>query len=253
MKITKIVSLSVAMLGLMSIAPISFAETVSVAIAANFTAPMKAIVAEFEKETKHTAILAFGSSGKLYAQIKNGAPFQIFLSADAKKPAALEQEGMTVADTRFTYALGSLVLWSPKSDFVDDKGEVLHQNNFRHLAIASPKLAPYGAAAQEVMEKLNLWTALQPTLVQGENIAQTYQFVSTGNAELGFVALSQVMKDNTISEGSAWIVPAELYSPIRQDGVLLATGKDNAAAKALMSYLKSDKAIAIIKSYGYQL
>ncbi len=229
------------------------ADEVQVAVAANFTAPMNAIAAEFAKDTGHKANLAFGSSGKFYAQIKNGAPFQVFLSADDEKPAKLEQEGMTVPGSRFTYAIGTLVLWSAKPGFVDAKGEVLKKGNFTHLAIASPKLAPYGVAAVETMEKLGLMAAVQPKLVQGENIAQTQQFVITGNAELGFVALSQVMKDGKVSEGSAWVVPANLHTPIRQDAVILANGKGNAAAEALMKYLKSAKAAAIIKSYGYAL
>lgn len=229
------------------------ADEIQVAVAANFTAPMKAIAAEFEKDTGHKAQLAFGSSGKFYAQIKNGAPFQVFLSADDEKPAKLEQEALAVPGSRFTYAIGTLVLWSAKPGFVDAKGEVLKKGNFEHLALASPKLAPYGAAAVEVMDKLGLTASLQPKFVQGENIAQTQQFVVTGNAELGFVALSQVMKDGKVSEGSAWIVPANLHTPIRQDAVILARGKGNAAAEALMKYLKSAKAAAIIKSYGYTL
>ncbi|MDD5366046.1 MAG: molybdate ABC transporter substrate-binding protein [Gallionellaceae bacterium] len=229
------------------------ADEIQVAVAANFTAPMKAIAAEFEKDTGHKASLAFGASGKFYAQIKNGAPFQVFLSADDEKPAKLEQEGLAVPGSRFTYAIGTLVLWSAKPGFVDAKGEVLKKGNFEHLALASPKLAPYGAAAVEVMDKLGLTASLQPKFVQGENIAQTQQFIVTGNAELGFVALSQVMKDGKVSEGSAWVVPANLHTPIRQDAVILANGKGNAAAEALMKYLKSAKAAAIIKSYGYAL
>lgn len=227
------------------------AETVSVAVAANFTAPMNAIAAEFEKDTGHKALLAFGSSGKFFAQIQNGAPFQVFLSADTSKPEKLEQMGLVVPGTRFTYALGSLVLWSAKAGFVDAEGALLKQGRFEHLALASPKLAPYGAAAIETMEKLGAISALQPKFVLGENVAQTYQFIATGNAELGFVALSQVIKDGTVGEGSAWIIPAELHSPIRQDAVMLKFGKDNAAAKDLIEYLKSAKAADIIKSYGY--
>lgn len=231
----------------------AIAAEVNVAVAANFTAPMKQIAVEFEKDTGHTAVLAFGSSGKFLAQIKNGAPFQLFLSADDEKPAQLVKDGLTVADSRFTYAIGTLVLWSAKPGFVDPKGEVLSKGTFAKIAIANPKLAPYGSAAVEVLTKLGLLTALQPKFVQGENISQTYQFVSTANAELGFVALSQVMKNGKITTGSAWIVPGKQHSPIRQDAVLLATGKDNAAAKALMSYLKTEKAKSIIRSYGYQI
>lgn len=229
------------------------ADEIQVAVAANFTAPMKAIAAEFEKDTGHKANLAFGSTGKFYAQIKNGAPFQILLAADDETPAKLEREALAVPGSRFTYAIGTLVLWSAKPGFVDAKGEVLKAGKFEHLALASPKLAPYGAAAVEVLDKLGLTTGLQAKFVQGENIAQTQQFVVTGNAELGFVALSQVMKDGKVGEGSAWIVPGNLHTPIRQDAVILASGKGNAAAEALMKYLKSAKAAAIIKSYGYAL
>jgi molybdate transport system substrate-binding protein len=227
------------------------AAEVQVAVAANFTAPMRAIAAAFEQDTGHKALLAFGSSGKFYAQIRNGAPFQVFLSADDEKPARLEQAGMAVAGTRFTYAIGQLALWSAKAGYVDNKGEVLKQGAYAHLAIANPKLAPYGAAAIEVLKNLGLLETVQPRLVQGENIAQTYQFVASGNAELGFVALSQVTRDGKLTQGSAWIVPAHLHAPIRQDAVILANGKGNAAASALMAYLKSDKAKAVIRAYGY--
>jgi molybdenum ABC transporter, periplasmic molybdate-binding protein len=229
------------------------ADEVQVAVAANFTAPMKAIAADFEKDTGHKARLAFGSTGKFYAQIRNGAPFQVFLAADDTTPARLEKEGMTVPGSRFTYAVGTLVLWSAKPGFVDARGEVLKKGDFAHLALANPKVAPYGAAAVEVMEKLGVLESLEPRFVLGENIAQTQQFVVTGNAELGFVALSQVMKNGKVGEGSAWVVPAKLHTPIRQDAVILASGRGNAAAEALMEYLKSAKAAAIIKSYGYGL
>ncbi len=228
-------------------------ESINVAIATNFTAPMKQIAEEFEKDTGNHLILSFSSSGKIYSQIKNGAPFDVFLSADTHKPEQLEHDNLSVKGSRFTYALGSLVLWSPDTDLIDANGTVLFNNAFSHIAIANPKLAPYGTAAQQVMEKLGVWTQQQNKLVQGENIAQTYQFVSTNNADLGFVALSQVMAKGKVSKGSSWQIPTELYSPIRQDAVLLNTGKDNTVALALMDYLKSDKAVAIIKSYGYQL
>jgi molybdate transport system substrate-binding protein len=227
------------------------AAEVQVAVAANFTAPVQKIAAEFEKDTGHKALLSFGSTSKFYAQIKNGAPFQVLLSADDETPARLEKEGLAVSGTRFTYAIGTLVLWSAKPGYVDGKGNVLKKGAFQHLALANPKLAPYGAAAVEVLNKLGLNAALEPKFVQGENIAQTFQFISTGNAELGFVALSQVMKDGKITDGSAWIVPADLHTPIRQDAVILSTGKDNPAAQALMKYLKEAKARAIIKNYGY--
>ena len=232
--------------------PLHAAE-VSVAVAANFTAPMQKIAAVFAQDTGHTALLSFGATGKLYAQIKNGAPFQVFLAADDETPARLEKEGLAVAGTRFTYAVGRLVLWSVDVALVDDQGEVLRKGTFAHIAMANPKLAPYGAAAQETMEKLGVWHGLQARMVQGENIAQTQQFVSTGNAELGFVALSQVMVNGRIAQGSAWVVPAQWHTPIRQDAVVLATGKDNPAALALAHYLQGDKARAIIRTFGYEL
>lgn len=229
------------------------AEEVQVAVAANFSAPMQAIATAFEKDTGHKAQLAFGSTGKFYAQIKNGAPFQVLLSADDETPARLEREGMAVAATRFTYAIGMLALWSAREGMVDGRGDVLRKGGYAHLAIANPKVAPYGAAAIEVLKHLNLLEAVQPRLVQGENIAQTYQFAASGNAELGFVAVSQITKDSKLVSGSAWMVPGNLHAPIRQDAVMLANGKGNAAASALMTYLKSGKAKAVIRAYGYDI
>ena len=229
------------------------ADEVKVAVAANFTAPMQKIAAEFEKDTGHKAQLAFGSTGKFYAQIRNGAPFEILLAADDTTPEKLEKEGAAVAGSRFTYAIGKLVLWSAKPGFVDDKGEVLKKGDFKHISVANPKLAPYGQAAVETLTALKLLDTLQPKFVTGENISQTHQFAATGNAELGFVALSQVMKDGKITEGSAWIVPAEMYQPIRQDAVLIGAAKDKPAAQALMKYLASDKVKAFIKTFGYDL
>lgn len=228
------------------------AEEVQVAVAANFIAPMQRIAAGFEQATGHKAQLAFGSTGKFYAQIRNGAPFDVLLAADDETPVRLEKEALAVAGSRFTYSIGQLALWSAKPGYVDAGGAVLRQGAFRHLALANPKLAPYGAAAVETLDKLGLLAALQPKFVQGENIAQTFQFVSTGNAELGFVALSQVVEGGKLKSGSAWIVPSSLHAPIRQDAVLLARGKDNPAALALLQYLKEDKARAIIKAYGYE-
>lgn len=230
----------------------AFGAEVNVAVAANFIGPMKQIAAEFEKETGHKTVLSSGASGKFYAQIKNGAPFQVFLSADDEKPAQLDRDGLTVTGSRFTYAIGTLALWSPTPGFVDPKGEVLHKGAFSKIAIANPKLAPYGAAAMELFERKGLVQSITPKLVMGENIAQTFQFVVSGNAELGFVALSQIIRDGRITNGSVWVVPGSLHRPIRQDAVLLATGKDNPAARALLSYLKSDRARKIIRSYGYE-
>ena len=228
------------------------ADEVTVAVAANFTAPMQKIAVEFEKDTGHKVVTAYGATGKFYAQIKNGAPFEVLLAADDETPAKLVTESAAVAGTPFTYAIGKLVLWSAKPAVVDGTGEVLKQGGFDHIAIANPKLAPYGAAAVQTMKALGVYDSLQPKLVTAENIAQSYQFVSTGNALLGFVALSQVLKDGKI-EGSAWLVPAKLYAPIRQDAVILDKGKGKPAAEAFMKYLKGDKAKAVIKSYGYDL
>ena len=229
------------------------ADEVQVAVAANFTAPMKQIAAEFEKDTGHKAVLAFGATGKFYAQISNGAPFEVLLAADDETPVKLEKELLAAPGTRFTYAIGKLVLWSAKEGYVDAQGDVLKKGDFKHLALANPKAAPYGAAAMQTMKQLGLLENIQPRIVQGENIAQTHQFVATGNAELGFVALSQVFKDGKITSGSAWIVPGKFYAPIRQDAVVLAKGRNKPAATALMAYLKSDKARTLIKSYGYEL
>ncbi len=228
------------------------AGEVQVAVAANFTAPMKLIAADFKKDTGHKAMLTFGATGKFYAQITHGAPFEVFLAADDETPGKLEKEGAAVNGSRFTYATGKLVLWSAQSDMVDAQGEVLKRGRFKKIAIAAPKLAPYGAAAVETMTKLGLQAALEPKLVQGESIGQTFSFISTGNAELGFVALSQVYEGGKVKSGSAWIVPENLHSPIRQDAVLLAKAKDNKAAVQLMAFLKTDKAKAVIRSFGYE-
>ena len=230
---------------------LALADEVQVAVAANFTAPMQKIAADFEKETGHKVQLSFGATGKFYAQIKNGAPFEILLAADDTTPEKLVKEG--VGAGRFTYAIGKLVLWSSKPGFVDDKGEVLQKGEFKHISVANPKLAPYGQAAVETLTALKLLDSIQPKFVNGENISQTHQFVASGNAELGFVALSQVMKDGKITDGSAWVVPANLYQPIRQDAVLLGAAKDKPAAQALMKYLTTDKVKTFIKTFGYDL
>ncbi len=227
------------------------AAEVSVAVAANFTAPMQKIAARFEQDTGHKAVLAFGSTGRFYAQIRNGAPFQVLLSADDETPARLEREGAGVAGSRFTYAIGRLVLWSSQPGLVDAQGAVLKSGQFDKLALADPKLAPYGAAAIEALGALGLLDVLRPRFVQGENIAQAHQFVATGNASLGFVALSQVFADGRVTSGSAWVVPANLHTPIRQDALLLDKGRDNPAAAALLQYLRGDRARDVMRSYGY--
>ena len=243
----------VAALGASLFAGLTHAAEVHIAVAANFTAPINEIAAAFEKASGHKVIAAFGPTGGLYTQIKHGAPFEVFLAADDSTPARLETEGEILAGSRFTYAIGKLVLWSASAGYVDAQGEVLRRNEFNHLSIGNPKTAPYGLAATQVLARLGLSEAVKPKLVEGTNITQAYQFVATGNAELGFVALSQVFKDGQISGGSAWIVPEDMYEPIRQDAVILNKGKDNPAAASLVDYLKGPKAAAVIKSYGYDL
>jgi molybdate transport system substrate-binding protein len=229
------------------------AADVQVAVAANFARPMQRIAEEFAKDTGHQAVIATGATGAFFAQIENGAPFEVLLAADRSTPERLEADGFGVAGSRFTYALGTLVLWSAKPGMVDAAGSVLKKGDFQHLAIANPKVAPYGAAAVEALRSLGLFDALRPKLVQGESIAQAYQFVASGNAELGFVALSQVAVPDAHAAGSYWIVPAHLYTPIRQDAVLLRKGAGNPAARALCEYMKSVKAKDVIRAYGYEL
>jgi len=233
-------------------APASRAAEVMVAVAANFTAPMQKIAAAFERETGHKAVLAFGSTGRFHAQIRNGAPHQVLLSGDDETPARLLQEGHAVAGSRFTYAIGRLVLWSPQAGVVDALGDVLRQPPQGKLAIADPKLAPYGAAAMEVLQKTGNAGNWQAHLVQGESISQAFQFVASGNARLGFVALSQVMNEGKLEKGSAWVVPAVLHTPLRQDAVLLTPGKDNSAALALLQYLRGESARVILRAHGYE-
>jgi len=229
------------------------AAEVKVAVAANFVQPMKEIAVEFEKETGHKVALSQGATGKFYAQIANGAPFEVLLSADDETPGKLVKEGKAVADTQFTYAIGRLALWSPDASLVDQGGGVLKTGKFKFVSIANARVAPYGRAAVQTMQKLGVLTALESRVVQGESITQTHQFVSSGNAQLGFVALSQVWESGKLKSGSVWIVPAEMHEQLRQDVVFLNPGKASTAAAALIAYLKSDKATKIIERYGYQL
>ena len=240
-----------AILATLFLAPALRAETVQVAVAANFTAPMKQVADAFEKDTGHKVQLSSGATGKFYAQIANGAPFGVLLAADDTTPEKIGKEGLGDGSTRFTYAIGQLVLWSKQPGYVDADGKVLQKTDWQHIAIANPKLAPYGLAAMQTLNRLGLTAQVQPRIVQGENIGQTYQFAASGNAPLGFVALSQVMEGGKLREGSAWVVPASMHESIRQDAIVLKPGQGNAAAAALMDYLKGDKARAIIKSYGY--
>ena len=235
-------------LGLPAIAE---ADEVQVAVAANFLAPLQEIAKSFEKETGHQTLITSGATGQLFTQIQHGAPFEVMISADAKTPKKLVKNELALADSQFTYARGKLVLWSVDPALVDAGGAVLKTGKFKHLAIANPKTAPYGTAAMETLDKLGLTASLKSKLVEGENISQAKQFVDTGNAEVGFVALSQIYKDGKITKGSAWVVPLDLYAPIYQDAVLLKKGEDNPAATALLNYLKSDKAKAIMTTYGY--
>ncbi len=229
------------------------AGEVQVAVAANFAPVLSRIGAGFSAATGHTTKLSAGATGKFYSQVLAGAPFDVLLAADEETPRKLVAAGLAVAGSNFTYAIGRLVLWSAQPGFVDDQGAVLASGRFAHLAIANPKLAPYGAAGLEVLKARGLAQALAPRIVTAESIAQAFQFVATGNAELGFVALSQVAVPGQPATGSYWLVPSNLYGPIRQDAVLLKTGEKNPAAAALLAYLKSAAAKDVIQTFGYRL
>jgi molybdate transport system substrate-binding protein len=229
------------------------AGEVRVAVASNFAPTLHELTRDFEKTTKDRVLVSSGSTGKLYAQIINGAPFEIFLAADVARPRQLELEGAAVEQTRFTYALGRLALWSPRPAVVDGTDAVLREGGFRHIALANPRTAPYGTAAMELLKGLDLWDTVESRIVFGENIAQAFSFVSTGNAELGLVALTQVMGLDDGSRGSFWIVPRRLHPPIRQQAVLLAAGQDNPAAVRFVSYLRSQAARSIIERAGYDV
>ncbi|MFO1337082.1 MAG: molybdate ABC transporter substrate-binding protein [Burkholderiaceae bacterium] len=233
--------------------PPALAGEVQVAVAANFAGPLAKIQEGFTAATGHTLKVSSGATGKFYTQIVSGAPFEVLIAADDETPKKLVAEGHAVAGSNFTYAVGKLVLWSAQPGYVDDQGAVLAKGAFAHLAVANPKVAPYGAAALEVLKARGLGDALAPRLVTGESIAQAYQFVATGNAELGFVALSQVAVPGQPVKGSYWLVPTALYGEIRQDAVLLKPGEKNPAAEALLAYLKGDAARAVIQGYGYGL
>ena len=231
----------------------ALAAEARVAVAANFAEPMKAIAAVLQKTTGHTLKISTGASGAIYTQIRNGAPFDAFLSADDERPALLEKDGLAQPGTRFTYATGKLVLWSARPGRVDAQGAVLKAADLGKVAFANPKTAPYGAAALQVLDRLGLRDALTPKLVQGESIGQTFNFVKTGNADVGFVAMSQVLDGGQLKEGSMWVVPQASYDPIRQDAVLLKKGVGNEAAKALLQLLQSPNIKDLIRSYGYDL
>lgn len=239
-----LIALALSLLGAVQ----ALAAETRVAVAANFTEPAREIAARFEAATGHTAILSFGASGQLYAQIANGAPFEVFLSADAERPRRAQAQGLAVAGTRFTYAAGRLVLWSRTPGLADAGPAALRQGRFDKLALADPALAPYGLAAAETLRGLGLYERLAPKIVTGASIAQTFQFVHTGSAEIGFVALSQVIGE---PGGSRWLVPAADHTPIEQQAVLLKSGAGNAAARAFLRFLKEPQAKAIIRRYGY--
>ena len=233
----------------------AWAAQVSVAVAANFAAPAQMLAAEFARTTGHKAVVSVGSSGKIYAQIKNAAPYDFFMSADAQTPAKLESEGWAVVGSGFTYATGRLVLWSMNPQLVDPEGADLRLGGhikFDKIALADPKLSPYGLAAEQVMQKLGVYELLKSKFVHGENIAQTYQFVATQNAQIGFVALSQVWLQGRLKEGSAWQVPSHLHSPIRQDAIMLKKAKENPAAAAWAAFIQTEKAKVIIRNFGYE-
>ena len=230
------------------------AEDVTVAVASNFLSPIKEIVGQFQRSTQRKVIIVSGSTGSLFAQIVNGAPFHIFLSADNRRPQILEEKGLAAQGSRYVYALGRLALWSADPDRVGKNGvTALRQGGFRHLAIANPKTAPYGKASVSVLKKLKLWERLLPLIIRGSNINQTFQFTATGNAELGFVALSQALDPKLKIKGSWWVVPSHMHGPLEQSVVLLQKGKAHAGAKALMKFLRGTEARQTITKYGYGL
>lgn len=235
-------------LGLVVALPAQALE-VRVAVAANFLTTARVLAAGFEKSGGEPVVFSFGSTGQLAAQIRHGAPFDVFLAADAERPRLLEREGFAVIGSRFTYAIGRLVLWSAKPGYVDGAGGVLRTGRFEHLAIANPRTAPYGTAARQVLKALGLWGSLRERLVLGENISQTYQFVVSGNAPLGFVALSEVV--GRPAAGSRWLVPQSLYGPIEQQAVLLTHAGDRAGARRFLAYLRSDAGTTAIERFGY--
>jgi len=230
------------------------AEEAHVAVASNFLTALQDIVSKFENDTEHTVVISAGSSGKLYAQIKHGAPFDVFFSADVTRPKLMEEERLAVQGSRFTYAVGRLTLWSSDPDMIKGDGQTVLKNGlFEHLAIANPKTAPYGAAAEKILKGLNIWEGLKDRIVQGENIGQTFQFVYSKNAQLGFVALSQVLDPKINGAGSRWDVPVKFHDPLEQQAVLLVHGEQNQAAKAFLNYVRGEKSRKIIEGYGYGL
>lgn len=251
-RVTLIGAATAALISLLSIARSHSAE-VHLAVSSNFAAPAKSLARDFERATGHRAVISLGATGKLYAQICQGAPYDVLLAADATTPTKLIADRAALAETRMTYAIGRLALWSREANRVDANGDALRRTDFRRLAIANPKLAPYGAAAIQTLQALGELDRVRPHLVEAANINQAFQFVASGNAELGFVSLSQVMRNGRLQQGSVWVVPARLHAPLTQDAIVLTKGADNAAAHALIGYLSSKPARDIIRSYGYEL
>ena len=245
------------MYGLISVffliqAPIALAEQIRVAVASNFIFPIKELSKEFENTTGNKVLVISGSTGKLYAQIHQGAPFEVFLAADSNRPELLEKEGIGVPGSRFTYAVGRLVMWSADPKFITTFGlQVLDQKNFRYLAIANPKTAPYGKATEQVLRKKGYWEKIQSRLVRGENISQTLQFVVTGNAQIGFISLSQLSSSREMLGGTSWLVPLSLHEPIQQQAILLKRANSSQVAREFLKFLKSKEGQKIIKNYGY--
>ncbi|MBF0367859.1 MAG: molybdate ABC transporter substrate-binding protein [Magnetococcales bacterium] len=226
----------------------AWGESLRVAVASNFNHAMTALVEAFEKQSDHQVIPVYGSTGKHFAQIHHGAPFELFLAADIKRPRLLEKSGEGISQSRFTYAIGRLALWSPEAHTVTSGGGVLETGHFRYLALANPKLAPYGLAAREVLEQRGIWSSLRGRLVRGENIGQAFQFVKSGNAQLGFVALAQIQHPGQPLSGSHWLVPASLHTPLEQQGILL---KESPGGRALIDFIQGEKGRAIIQAHGY--
>ena len=226
------------------------AEEIKVAVASSFKRPVQVIALGFERRTGHTVTIVSGATGKLYSQIKNGAPFDAFLAADTDRPQRLAREGLVAAGEPFTYAMGRLVLWSSRDGFVDDGGVVLTQGEFDRLAVANPNTAPYGRAAREVLDAMGMWETVQASIVTGQNVGQTYQFIKTGNADLGFVAYSQVLRRGSAVPGSYWQVPPAFHEPIAQQAVLLS---DSEAARSFLGFLRTETVRQVIREYGFEV
>jgi molybdate transport system substrate-binding protein len=227
-----------------------------IAVAANFIVPMQAVVGEFEKQNNIKVDLSPASTGTLFTQIENGAPYDLFFAADIVRPKKLEDEGRIIVDSRFTYAIGKIVLWGRDDDLAEDFADlesILSSDRFRRLSIANPDLAPYGEAAQEALQQLGDWDDLQSKIVRGENINQAYQFVRSGNAQLGIIALSQITRPDREISGSHWEIPEALYKPIEQQAVILSESTNQQMAASFMEFMKSDEIGLLIREFGYKL